>query len=104
MKNEINTLLYSLNQKSNQKLKCEEDILDELKKQLSANKYCVQINNKISELKVQNKEHVLYIFLIKYIIYLRLYLILNLGVNISRGREQFISSFIKTRTISYYHF
>lgn len=52
-------LLHTFNIKSNQKLKCEEDILDELKKQLFTNKYCVQINNKISELKVQNKEHVL---------------------------------------------
>lgn len=103
MKNEINMFLYVLNQKSNQKLKCEEDILDELKKQLSANKYCVQINNKISELKIQNKEHVLFILQMGYIVYSKLYLILNLGINISRDREQFISSFIKTRTISYYH-
>lgn len=52
-------LLHTFNIKSNQKLKYEEDILDELKKQLFSNKYCVQINNKISELKVQNKEHVI---------------------------------------------
>lgn len=43
---------------SNQKLKYEEDILDEIKKQLFSNNYCVQINNKISEIKAQNKEHV----------------------------------------------
>lgn len=47
-----------LNKKSNEKLKFEEDSLDELKKQLFANKFSIQINNKISELKVQNKEHV----------------------------------------------
>lgn len=56
--NEKNTLLHFLNKVSNQKLKYEEDILDEIKKQLFSNNYCVQINNKISEMKVQNKEHV----------------------------------------------
>lgn len=47
-----------LNKKSNEKLKYEEDSLDELKKQLFANNYAIQINNKISEMKVQNKEYV----------------------------------------------
>jgi len=58
MTNETNTLLHSLNKLSNHKLKYEEDILDEIKKQLYSNNYCVQINNKISEIKIQNKEHV----------------------------------------------
>lgn len=60
-------LLHTFNLKSNQKLKYEEDILDELKKQLFSNKYCIQINNKISELKVQNKEHVLLIIVVNII-------------------------------------
>lgn len=59
IKNEINTLLHLIDKRTNQKFKYEEDILDELKKQLFSNNNCVQINNKISELKVQNKEHVL---------------------------------------------
>lgn len=50
--------MHSLDKKIIQKLKFEEENLDELKKQLFANKYCIQINNKITELKVQNKEHV----------------------------------------------
>jgi len=59
IKSKINILLNLLDKKSNQKLKYEEEILDELKNQLFTNKYCIQMNNKISELKVQNKEHVL---------------------------------------------
>lgn len=59
IKNEINTLLHIIDKRTNQKLRYEEDILDELKKQLFSNNNCVQINNKISELKVQNNEHVL---------------------------------------------
>lgn len=55
--------LNLLDKKSNNKLKYEEDILNELKKQLFANNFCVQINNKISELKVQNKEQVCISFL-----------------------------------------
>jgi len=58
IKNETNKSLNCLNKVSNQKLKYEEDILNEIKKQLFSNNYCVQINNKISEIKVQNKEHV----------------------------------------------
>lgn len=69
IKNEINMLLSLLDKKSNQKLKYEEEILDELKKQLFANNYCIQMNNRISELKVQNKEHVL-ITLIKIILFI----------------------------------
>lgn len=61
IKNETNTVLIFLNKVSNQKLKYEEDILDEIKKQLFSNNYCVQINNKISEIKGQNKENVCYI-------------------------------------------
>lgn len=53
-------MLHILEKKTNQKLRYEEDILEELKKQLFSNNNCVQINNKISELKVQNKEHVLF--------------------------------------------
>jgi len=52
-------LLNLLDKKTNQKLKYEEEMLDDLKKQLFANNHCVQMNNKITELKVQNKEHVL---------------------------------------------
>lgn len=59
MKKEINSLLFILNEKANKIFRYEEDILDELKKKLFSNKGCVQINNKISELKFQNKEHVL---------------------------------------------
>lgn len=51
-------LLNLLDKKSNQKLKYEEDILNELKKQLFSNNFCVQTNNKISELKIKNKEQV----------------------------------------------
>lgn len=69
IENEINTLLHFLDKKSNLKLKCEEDVLDELKKQLFANNNCVQINNRISKLKIQNKEHVL-VFLIKIIMFI----------------------------------
>lgn len=50
--------MHSLQQKSNWKLKFEEDIIDELKKQLFTNNHCVQINNKILELKVQSKKQV----------------------------------------------
>ncbi|KAE9542832.1 hypothetical protein AGLY_002743 [Aphis glycines] len=57
IKNETNALLHFLNKVSNQKLKHEEDILNEIKKQLFSNNFCVQINNKISEINVQNKEH-----------------------------------------------
>lgn len=53
-------LLHTLDERSNQKLKYEDANLDELKRNLFANNYCVQINNKISELKVTNKEHVLF--------------------------------------------
>lgn len=56
-------LVHSLQQKSNRKLTLEEDILDELKKQLFTNNHCVQINNKISELKVQSKKQVDIIFI-----------------------------------------
>lgn len=52
-------------QKSNQILKCEEEIVEELKKQMLANNHCIYINNKISELKIQSKEHVFYTFMIK---------------------------------------
>lgn len=55
----MNSSLNLSDKISNQKSKYEEDILDELKKQLVANNFCVQINNKISEIKVQNKENVL---------------------------------------------
>lgn len=55
-------LLHTLDEKSNQKLKYEDANLDELKKHLFANNYCVQINNKILELKATNKEHVGFIF------------------------------------------
>lgn len=58
IENETNKLFYLSNKISNQKLKYEEEILDELKKQLFSNNYCVQINNKILEIKNQNKEHV----------------------------------------------
>lgn len=61
IKNESSALLNLLDKITNQKSKYEEEILDELKKQLVANHFCVQINNKISELKVQNKENVLFI-------------------------------------------
>ncbi|VVC28629.1 Hypothetical protein CINCED_3A025872 [Cinara cedri] len=57
IQNKINALLLTLNTKSNEKLKYEEDSLDELKKQLFSNSFSTQINNKISELKIQNKEH-----------------------------------------------
>uniref|UniRef100_A0A2S2Q421 Coiled-coil domain-containing protein n=1 Tax=Sipha flava TaxID=143950 RepID=A0A2S2Q421_9HEMI len=57
IENEMNTSLHFLDKKSSLKLKYEEDVLNELKKQLFANNNCVQINNRISKLKIQNKEH-----------------------------------------------
>lgn len=59
--------LHLLEKKSNQKLKYEELVVNELKKQLFTNSSCIQMNKKISELKSQNKEHVISI-LIKFII------------------------------------
>lgn len=55
--------MCSLEKKSNQKLKYEEDIVNELKKHLFANNHCIQMNNKISDIKIQNKEHVLTILI-----------------------------------------
>lgn len=67
-------MLHLIDKRTNQKLRHEEDILDELKKQLFSNNNCIQINNKISELKVQNKEHVLIsYYLVIAIIYLSLF-------------------------------
>lgn len=57
-------LVNSLNQKSNQKLKYEEIILEELQKQLSTNKYCVQLNKQISKIKIKINELVLFILII----------------------------------------
>lgn len=58
---ELTKLSNLLDKVSYEKLKYEEDILEELQKQSLANNSCVQINNKISEVKIQNKEHVLII-------------------------------------------
>lgn len=76
--NEINTLLHTLGEKQNQKLKYEDANLDELRKQLFANTYCVQKNNKISKLKVANKEDVLFTTIRIITFMLNLYLLLYL--------------------------
>ncbi|XP_050424677.1 putative leucine-rich repeat-containing protein DDB_G0290503 [Adelges cooleyi] len=57
IKKEMEVSLHSLERISNQKLKYEDEIVDELKKQLFANKHCIHMNNKINEVKTQNKEH-----------------------------------------------
>jgi hypothetical protein len=74
IENEMNTSLHFLDKKSSLKLKYEEDVLNELKKQLFANNNCVQINNRISKLKIQNKEHVLF-HLIKIILLINVFFI-----------------------------
>lgn len=79
IQNEINKLSNLLDKVSYQKLKYEEDILEELKKKSLANNSCVQINNKISELKVQNKEHVLIIII--YILKLLLFIQNVININ-----------------------
>lgn len=81
IKNETNALLHFLNKVSNQKLKHEQDILNEIKKQLFSNNFCVQINNKISEFNIQNKEHVLHT--ISSLENILIFLIFNLGIIIS---------------------
>lgn len=61
----MNRLENLRHQTSNQILKCEEEIIEELKKQMFTNSHCIHINNKISELKNQSKEHVFYSFMRK---------------------------------------
>lgn len=63
IENEINTSLNFLDKKSSLKLKYEEYVLIELKKQLFANNNCIQINNRISKLKIQNKDNVLFYYI-----------------------------------------
>lgn len=62
IKKEISSLKHLLDVSTNKELRYKEEILEKLKNQLFSNKNCVQINNKISELKSQNKEHVIVSF------------------------------------------
>ncbi|XP_050520950.1 coiled-coil domain-containing protein 40-like [Daktulosphaira vitifoliae] len=57
LQNEINVLVNSLELKSKKKLKIEDEIVHDLKKQMLTNNSCININNKISEIKTQNKKH-----------------------------------------------